>query len=368
MRRIFAQAKKELIQIRRDRLALVMAIGLPLVLMALLGNAISLTVTDMAIVVQDLDQTPLSRQYTDAYRTSLTFHVAPLAPSLPPQSALLSSRARAALIIPEHFERDLQRGRSVQVQMLVDATDANTANVICGSVAAITSSFENGLHPKTVGSPLVLEERLWFNPGRKSTLYIGPGAFVVGLSLLPPLLMALAMSREKDGKTILQVYVSGISAREYLLGKILAYYVLVTIAWSLAYVLVTNMMGLHLIGDPSPFLAGSLAFLFATVTFGAMLGVRATSQVVAIQMVQLVAFVLAFLLSGFIFPLTNVPVQIRWISGITPARYYIDIVRDAFLRGGGWAAEWQQILALMLLGLALYGMTWRQLRRMQVKA
>ena len=368
MRRILAQAKKELIQLRRDRLSLVMAIGLPLVLVLLLGNAISLTVTDMSIVVQDLDQTPLSRQYIDSYRTSLTFFVIPLAPSLPPQSALLSSRARAALIIPEHFERDLQKGQNVAVQMLVDATDANTANVIRGSVSAITSSFESGLHPKVNGAPVQLESRLWFNPGRKSVLYIGPGAFVVSLSLLPPLLMALAMAREKDGKTILQVYVSGISAREYLLGKILAYYLVVTVAWSLAFVLVSTFMGLRLIGDPTPFLIGSLAFLFATVTFGALLGTRAPNQTTAIQMVQLVSFVLAFLLSGFIYPLANVPPQIRWISGITPARYYIDITRDAFLRGGGWSAEWQQILSLVVLGLALYTITWRQLRRMQVKA
>lgn len=368
MRRILAQAKKELIQLRRDRLALVLAIGLPLALVALLSNAISLTVKDMSIVIQDLDQTPLSRQYADAFRTSLTFHVVPLAPSAPPQSALLSSRARAALIIPEHFERALQRGRSVQVQMLVDATDANTANVIRGDAGAITRSFESSLHPKSVGSPLLLEPRLWFNPGLKSTLYIGPGAFVVSLSLLPPLLMALAMSREKDGKTILQVYVSGISAGEYLLGKILAYYLLVSVAWTLCFLLVTTMLGLRLVGDPIPFIVGSLAFVFATVAFGALLGVRAPDQATAIQMVSLVAFVLAFLLSGFIYPLTNVPSQIRWVSGITPARYYIDIVRDAFLRGGGWAAEWPQILSLLILGLVLYGMTWRQLRRMQVKA
>lgn len=368
MRRILAQAKKELIQLRRDRLALVLAIVLPLILVLLLGNAISLTVTEMSIVVQDLDQTPLSRQYTDAYRTSLTFHVVPLAPSAQPQSALLSGHARAALILPEHFERDLRRGRRVQVQMLVDATDANTANVIRGSVAAITSSFMSRLQPGRSGSPLLLESRLWFNPGRKSTLYIGPGAFVVSLSLLPPLLMALAMSREKDGKTILQVYVSGISAREYLLGKILAYYLLVTVAWVLAFVLVTTTMGLRLAGSPVPFLVGSMAFLFATVTFGAMLGARAPDQATAIQMVQLVAFVLAFLLSGFIYPLSNVPAQIRWISGLTPARYYIDIVRDAFLRGGGWAAEWQQIVSLLVLGSVLYGMAWRQLRRMQVNA
>lgn len=368
MRRILAQAKKELIQLRRDRLALVMAIGLPLLLVLLLGNAISLTVTDMSIVVQDLDQTPVSRRYIDAYRTSLTFHVVALPPAARPQSALLAGRTRAALIIPEHFERDLRRGRSVQVQMLVDATDANTANVIRGSVAAITSRFESKMRPKIAGAPLLLETRLWFNPGRKSNLYIGPGAFVVSLSLLPPLLMALAMSREKDGKTILQVYVSGISAHEYLLGKILAYYVLTTVAWTLAFLLVTTTMGLHVLGDPTMFLAGSLTFLFATVTFGALLGSRAPDQATAIQLVQIVAFILAFLLSGFIYPLTNVPYQIRWISSITPARYYIDIVRDAFLRGGGWAAEWRQVLSLLVLGLVLYGMTWRQMRRMQVKA
>jgi ABC-2 type transport system permease protein len=368
MRRIIAQAKKELIQIRRDRTALALAIALPLILVALLGNAISLTVTDMSIVVQDLDQTPMSRQYIDAYRTSLTFRVVPFAPEAPPQSALLAGRARAALVIPEHFERDIHRGRNVEVQMLVDATDANTANLIRGGVGAITQSFATGLRPQTSGAPVLPQIRLWYNPGRKSTLYIGPGAFVVALSLLPPLLMALAMTREKDGKTILQVYVSGITAREYLLGKILAYYILVTTAWTLALLLVTNMMGLHVIGDPTPFLAGSLAFIFATVTFGAMIGVRAPNQATGIQMVQIVAFILAFLLSGFIYPLANVPPQIRWVSAITPARYYIDIVRDAFLRGGGWSAEWSQILSLMLLGGALFGLAWRQLRRMQVKA
>lgn len=368
MRRIVAQIKKELIQIRRDRLALVMAVILPLVLLLLLGNAISLTVTDMAIVVQDLDQTPLSRKYIDAYRTSLTFHVVSLAPSAQPQSALLSNKARAALIIPEHFERNLQRGKTAELQMLVDATDANTANVIRGSVSAITKTFESGLHPKTEGAPVKLEARLWFNPGRKSVLYIGPGAFVVCLSLLPPLLMALAMSREKDGKTILQVYVSGISAREYLIGKIAAYYLIVSVAWMLAFLVATITMGLQIVGDPTPFIVGSLGFMYATVTFGALLGIRAPDQTTAIQMVQLVAFVLAFLLSGFIFPITNVPLAIRWISGITPARYYIDIVRDAFLRGGGWAAEWQPILSLYVLGSVLFFIAWRNIHRMQVKA
>src|SRR5262245_37905322 len=126
MRRVLAQVEKELTQIRRDRLAPTLALALPGGLIALLGAANPLTVTDMPIVIQDLDQTPLSRAYADAFRTSLTFRVVTLPAAASPESALESGRARAALIIPPHFARDLRRGRGVETQLLVDATDTNT--------------------------------------------------------------------------------------------------------------------------------------------------------------------------------------------------------------------------------------------------
>src|SRR5215470_9131914 len=121
MRRIIAQCRKELTQILRDRLALSLALLLPLILLYLMGVAISLTVKDISIVVQDLDQTPLSRQYVSAFRSSLTFHVDPLPVSEQPWKALESGKARGALIIPKNFERDLQRGDAVEVQALIDA-------------------------------------------------------------------------------------------------------------------------------------------------------------------------------------------------------------------------------------------------------
>ena len=112
----------------------------------------------------------------------------------------------------------------------------------------------------------------------------------------------------------------------------------------------------------------SALFLFGALCWGIFLSTVLRSQVLAFQISLLTSFLPAFLLSGFIYPVANIPVQIRWISKITPASYYIDIVRDAFLRGGGWGAEWRQILSLLALGMVLYGMAWRQLRRMQVKA
>src|SRR5215467_1142671 len=127
MRRIIAQCRKELTQILRDRLALSLALLLPLILLYLMGISISLTVKDIAIVVQDLDQTPMSRRYIDAFRTSLTFRVVTLAPGVSPEAVLVAGRARAALIIPERFGREVERGRPAEAQLLVDATDTNTA-------------------------------------------------------------------------------------------------------------------------------------------------------------------------------------------------------------------------------------------------
>src|SRR5690242_7165984 len=138
MRRIFAQARKELTQLVRDRLALGLALVLPVALTALMGTTISLTVTDIPIVIQDLDQTPLSRQYADAFRSSLTFRVVTLPAATSPEKLLAAGRVRAALIVPEHFMREILRARPTETQLLVDATDSNTAKLVRGNAAQIT--------------------------------------------------------------------------------------------------------------------------------------------------------------------------------------------------------------------------------------
>src|SRR5215467_3753135 len=334
MRRIIAQARKELTQILRDRLALALALVLPLILLFLLGFAVSLTVTDMAIVVQDLDQTPLSRQYVDQFRASLTFRVDPWPVSEQPWKALEAGKARGALIVPEHFERDLQRGDAVEVQVLIDASDANTANLLRGSMSAISQSFLATVLQKAPAPPIYAHERLWYNPGRDSRKYVGPAVIGLGLMLFPSLLGALAMSREGEQQTILQVYVSSISAREYLAGKILAYFTVATAEWVLSVGAAFLMFGIRLVGDPTPFLVGTAIYLFTTVSFGVMIGAGIPNQAAAIQATQIVGFLASFLLSGFIFPISNIPAWLRWIAALVPARYYIELCRDAFVRGG----------------------------------
>lgn len=366
---MIAQARKELTQVLRDRLTLVLALVLPLALLALNGTAISLSVTDLPIVVQDLDNTPSSRRYIDAFRSSLTFRIVALPIAEEPEKALRENRARGAIIIPQHFERDLQDGMNAEVQFLIDASDANTANIMRGGASAVTQAFSAALRPPgAVRPPIKANIRLWFNPGRESSKYIAPSMLAVGLALFPPLLAALAMSREGEQKTILQVYVSSITASEYLLGKIAAYVLIALAEWLLCLLLTFFLFGLRLVGDPMPFLVCTLLYLFTNVCFGTMIGAVIPDQAAAIQATQLAGFLLSYLLSGAIFPISNIPAVIRWLSYAIPARYYIEVVRDALVRGGGWPGVWDAPIALSIIGSIFFFIAWQSMRKMQISA
>ena len=366
MRRILAQARKELTQIFRDRLALVLALVLPLIILFLLGTTMSLDVQDLPIVVQDFDGSAASRSLIDAFRNSLTFRVVPWPTNRPPELAFNSNDARAALIIPEHFDRDMARGANSEVQMLVDATDANTAKLTQAYAGEIIAAYNGQGAGSGRVAPIGAEIRMWYNPGRDAKKFYGPGIFVLGLSMFPPLLAALAMSKEGEQNTILQVYVSSIPAHQFLLGKILAFMVIALLEWALSMLALLTYFGLRFAGDPTPFLVATVLYAFCVSTFGTLVGAAIPNQAAAIQAVALGGFLLVFLLSGLIFPVENIPASLRWISNIVWARYYIEIVRDALLKGGGWPAMWFSVLMIGAIGAVFYLIAWRKMRAMQL--
>jgi ABC-2 type transport system permease protein len=367
MKRIIAQARKELTQLFRDRLTVALALVLPLILLVLYGKAISFSVTNVTIVVEDYDKSARSRSYIEMIAGSLTFRIISLPEHMTTEEALASETVRAAVIIPKDFERDLLLRRQAEVQWLIDATDTNTANILRGNASAITDAF-TAQSGTSVKPAIEAEMRLWFNPGRETDKYIGPGDIAVVLALFPPLLAALAMSREMEQKTILQVYVSSISAHEYLIGKTLAFLMIALAEWVLVVAMGMWMFGLSFAGDPMPFLVGTIVYLFCNVAFGVMAGTAIPNQAATIQAVATVCFVFSFLTSGFMFPISNIPVGIRWISNLVPARYFIEITRDAFLRGSSWAGVWHAHLALALLGSVFLLVAWIGMRKMQVKS
>jgi ABC-2 type transport system permease protein len=368
MRRIFSQARKELTQLIRDRLALALALVLPLILLFLLSTAISLTVHNLPLVIQDLDDSSASRRFADAFRSSISFHVVSWPPDRKPEDALTANRARGVLIVPRNFGHDLARGSNMQVQLLVDASDANTARIVQGYVNEITHAFNLAAGSAAQIALVGSQVRLWYNPGRDSPKFYSPGIFVMGISMFPALLAALSLAKEGEQKTILQVYVSSISAHEFVLGKILAYMVVAGCEWVLGMIVLLTVFGQHFAGDPTPFLLGSVFYFFCVASFGTFVGAGIPNQAAAIQAVALGGFLLVFLLSGLVFPVENIPAGLRWVSSIVWGRYYIQIVRDALLEGGGWPATWFSVLMIALLGGVFYTLAWNTMRRMQVKA
>ena len=271
------------------------------------------------------------------------------------------------LIIPPHFGRDLARGVNSPVQILVDASDANTAKLVSGDATQITSAYNQQTAAAAQAAPVQAAMRLWFNPGLSSKKFYGPGVFVLGLSMFPPLLAALAMAKEGEQKTILQVYVSSISAHEFLLGKIFAF-MAVALAEAcdvgasvhlLRPELCRRSDALHRRHPPLHLLRRVLRHH----------GRRdIPNQAAAMQAVALGGFLLVFLLSGLIFPIQNIPIGLRWISNFVWGRYYIEIVRDALLQGGGWPAVWYKVVFIGVIGAIFYSLAWRGMRKMQVKA
>lgn len=372
-KRIITQTIKELTQLGRDRLTLTMALGLPMILLLLFGFAVSLKVNQINIAIQDLALTPASREYIATFERTNKFHLVEQGPTVNVPRLLDRGRIAAGLIIPPKFSWDLQRTqRQTQVQLLIDGTDANTANIVRGYASSTNNEFVQNMRAagstKSLTNPVTLQSRLWYNPGLKTLQYIGPGALAITVTLFPPLLAGLATAREREQSTILQVYASSLTGTEYLLGKGVAFWLV-----GMAEVLIVNLeawlfFGIWFAGDPTPMILGSIFYIACGVLWGIFLGSNSDTQSAVIQAVTFTAFLLSLQLSGYAYPVSNIPVAFRWISEILPARHYILLTRDAYTRGVGWTIDWGPVLALILLTIFFFFITWRKLQKMQVES
>jgi ABC-2 type transport system permease protein len=335
MRRILAQARKEIIEVLRDPLSLALALVLPGFMLILMGTAFSLTVSDMPIVVQDFDTSPASRDFINALRGSLSFRIVPWSVDSNPDAALTTNAARSVLIIPKEFGREVARGLDAPVQLLIDGSDANTAKLVAGYAGESVSAY-NGANGSAVQvEPVQAAIRLWYNPGLDSKKFYGPGMFVLVLTLFPTLLAALAAAKEGEQKTIVQVYVSSISARDFLLGKIFGTMTIALMQALILVVLLLTYFGMHFAGDPTPFIASTVLYAFCV---------------------------------GVLVPIETMPQAVQWLSNVVWGTYYTRVMRDAFLLGAGWPVMWMNVVAIGSFGALFYTLAWRNMRRMQVRA
>ena len=359
LRRLWAIARKETLHIRRDPRSLGLAIGVPLLMLLAFGYALTLDVDRVPFVVWDQSGTTQSREFIARFTgtTYFTFHGA--VENYPQLERAIDSRdAMLALVIPSGFARELDAGRSAPVQAIVDGSDSNTAGLVLGYAQAIALSFNQQLAVDQIrrrtgmaaSTGLDLRTRVWFNPDLASRNFIVPGILAVIMGLISALLTSLTIAREWETGTMEQLISTPVRAPELILGKLIPYLVIGLIDLAIAVSMTVFLFDVPLRGSVPLLFGVGTVFIVATLAQGILISTVTRQQLLASQVAMIATFLPAFLLSGFAFAIANMPVVVRGITYIVPARYFVAMVKGIFLRGTGLTILWGD--ALCLLGFA----------------
>jgi ABC-2 type transport system permease protein len=360
MKRFWAIFKKELRQIARDPLSLGVLIFIPALLLALYGYALSFDVKHIRVAVLDESRTPASRQLCDALFGNPYFAPAGALTRRGEADAILAGgKARAVLIIPHDYAENLARGTAARVQVLVDGADGNTAATAAGYFEAMADRLTRQVRLDILrreGQPAALplvtpESRVWFNPELESAPFLVPGLMGLLMMLSAVIATSLSIVREKERETIEQLLVSPLRPEELVLGKTLPYVAIGALTMVLILFLGWLLFGIVVRGSWLLLGLTSLLFLFAALGMGVLISSVTRSQLMAFLIATITTLLPALILSGFIFPIRNMPLPIQGISLIVIPRYFVDALRGIILKDAPLSAIWPNLVALAALGL-----------------
>jgi ABC-2 type transport system permease protein len=366
LRRVWVQCIKELAEFRRDRLTVGLAFVLPVGMLLIFGLAIRLQITNIPVGVQDFDRSPFSRDFISRINASQELAAISEPLDRSPTALLDQGNVSATIVIPPGTQQALAAGRPAPIQSLVDATDVVNALSI-KQILTAACAFVGATYAPLSTTPIVaLHERIWFNPGDNEALFIVPGVYAVILAMYPTILAAIAMVRDKERGTIVQAYASRLRASELIAGKCLALE-FIGLAEALAIMAIGfAVWGVRFAGDPLPLLIGTPLLVCCQVLLGLLIGASTNTVTSAIQASGSLNSLLSVLLSGFMYPVFAMPAFFQWLSFIIPTRHFINITRDAFVRGAGWPGVWTEVLALAFIAVVLAVSAWLPMRRMQM--
>lgn len=364
MRKALAVGRKEMRQIVRDRRTLMLLLAFPAFVLVLFGYALNFDIRNIALATEDRDSTSESRELISAFVNSGYFDFVAAVHSPADVNRLMDTNdARAVLVIPEGFARRIRSGEAADVQLLINGDNANTATTILGYASAILRSVSAHYRLVPVEPAVALEPRIWYNPELKSSLFLVPGLIAYIAMLTAMVATALSVVREKEFGTMEQVRMAPIRNLQFVIGKTIPYLV-ISLASSLLIVIVSRVMfGLPMRGSWWLLLLALILFLIGALGTGLLVSTLANTQEVAFQIALLLAFLPTFLLSGFIFPIANMPVPIQVVTYAIPARYFLVALRGIVLKGLGIHVIAPQLLALAVYSFAVLALAAARLRR-----
>lgn len=372
LQRIKAVARKEFIHVFRDIRSLIMGIAIPMMLLFLFGYALTLDVDNVPLVVWDQSGTTASRDLVSRFSGSRYFSLKGYAADYRQIERAIDRRdALMALVIPRGFAEELQAGRPVRVQAIVDGSDSNTATTALGYAEFITNAYSRAVtlaqNQRTVDTlprqPLAPEPRVWFNADLVSRNAIVPGLIAVIMMVIAALLTSLTVAREWETGTMEQLISTPLTGGELIVGKLVPYFCIGLFDLIVALLAGRFIFQVPMRGDRPLLLVTSILFLVVALALGMLISILGRSQFAASQFAMVATLLPAFLLSGFVFPIANMPLFLQGVTHAIPARYFVTILRGIYLKGVGLRVLIGDILFLAVFGSLVFALAVRKFRK-----
>lgn len=362
MKKAAAVASKELRQILRDRRTLLILLFVPAFFLLLFGYALNFDIRNVSLAVQDQDRSARSRELVSSFVNSGYFSLVGYVDSHAEMDRMVDEgKVRAILSIPPGFDRDLSVRKPVTVQVIIDGDNANTASTVVSYARRLISEYSAAQMEvvQRLGGPaspslrgggpsIGIEPRIWYNPQLRSTLFLVPGLIAYISMITAVVSTALSVVREKERGTMEQVRMAPLSPLPYILGKTLPYLVISFLSAIMVIVAAMLLFDLPMRGSWALLCLSIGLFLIGAQAQGLLISTIAETQQVAFQVALLSSLLPTMILSGFVFPISSMPVLVQWITHLVPARYFLIALRAIVLKGADLAAFWQQLVALAI--------------------
>lgn len=360
--RLTVMARKEVLQIIRDPHSLMIVIAMPVILVLLFGYGVNLDLKGLPVYVYDRDGSQQSQDLLKHFQASRYFSVVRVVSDYRELTkAIDDGHARMGIVIPWNFSQRLRNGGPVQVQALIDATDDNTASVLTGYVQGVVQAYSSqiqldwlrrrGITMQTAA--ISVQTRTWYNEDLESSAFIIPGVLALVMSVIGAFLTSLTIAREWERGTMEQLISTPVSATEIMFGKLAPYFVLGMIDTVFAALVAIYWFKVPFRGSFITLLGSSAMFLVVVLSMGFFISVLAKGQFVASQIALLITFLPAFLLSGFLFAIEQMPKPLQVITHVIPARYYVTVLKKIFLKGSPLALMYADLAPLAVFTIVL---------------